>query len=108
VAFSEDVALPEDGEQELEADLPEFLFAVEHGHAGRGVVVDAADFEMKIGEALVRDFEGREAGTVSAIESRSGWSNVTVSAWPGWRGMIWPAGAGGSEFAIYRLAFPFT
>lgn len=32
---------PEDGEQELEARLPEFLFAVEHGRAGRGLVIRA-------------------------------------------------------------------
>ena len=56
------MALPKDGEQELEARLREFLFAVEHGHAGRGVMIDAPDFDVKIREARVRDFEGREAG----------------------------------------------
>ncbi len=35
---------------------------VEHGHAGRGVMIDAPDFDVKIRETRVRDFEGREAG----------------------------------------------
>jgi hypothetical protein len=59
---AKDVAFSEDSEQEFEAGLPEFLFAIQHSHPGRRVVVDAPDFEMKIGEALVGDFEGCEAG----------------------------------------------